>query len=123
MAHLQAKNYSIKDKGDDEKFGRRDRFYTGPIVDFRNKDKFKPNIKLEYIDDNGRILSLKETFRYLSHKFHGKGPGKNKIEKCLKKMEQEGQKQKETKTAFVVLSGGKQTAAAAAADTSISKFK
>lgn len=33
------------------------------------------------------------------------------------------QKQKETKTAFVVLSGGKQTAAAAAAGTSISKFK
>ncbi|XP_037881836.1 U4/U6.U5 tri-snRNP-associated protein 1 [Glossina fuscipes] len=144
MAHLQAKNYSIEDKttGDDEKFGRRDRFHTGPIVDFRDKDNFKPNIKLEYIDDNGRILNLKEAFRYLSHKFHGKGPGKNKIEKRLKKMEQEGlmktmsstdtplgtlnmlqQKQKETKTAFVVLSGGKQTAAAAAAGTSISKFK
>uniref|UniRef100_A0A1A9WXQ7 U4/U6.U5 tri-snRNP-associated protein 1 n=1 Tax=Glossina brevipalpis TaxID=37001 RepID=A0A1A9WXQ7_9MUSC len=143
MAHLQAKNYSIEDKttGDDEKFGRRDRFHTGPIVDFRDKDNFKPNIKLEYIDDNGRILNLKEAFRYLSHKFHGKGPGKNKIEKRLKKMEQEGlmktmsstdtplgtlnmlqQKQKETKTAFVVLSGGKQTAAAAAG-TSISKFK
>jgi len=28
-------------------------------------------------------------FRYLSHKFHGKGPGKNKIEKRIKKAEQE----------------------------------
>jgi len=35
-------------------------------------------------------LNLKEAFRYLSHKFHGKGPGKNKIEKRLKKMEQDG---------------------------------
>lgn len=28
--------------------------------------------------------------RYLSHKFHGKGPGKNKVEKRMKKNEQEG---------------------------------
>lgn len=27
--------------------------------------------------------------RYLSHKFHGKGPGKNKVEKRMKKGEQE----------------------------------
>lgn len=59
-------------------------------MEFKDKDNFKPNVKLEYIDDNGRILNLKEAFRYLSHKFHGKGPGKNKIEKRLKKMEQEG---------------------------------
>lgn len=59
-------------------------------MDFKEKDTFKPNVKLEYIDDNGRILNAKEAFRYLSHKFHGKGPGKNKIEKRLKKMEQEG---------------------------------
>lgn len=75
---------------EDEKFGRRDRFHSGPIIEFKDKDNFKPNIKLEYIDDNGRILNLKEAFRYLSHKFHGKGPGKNKIEKRLKKSEQDG---------------------------------
>ncbi|XP_053957821.1 U4/U6.U5 tri-snRNP-associated protein 1 [Anastrepha ludens] len=142
MAHLQAKNYSIEDKSavEDDKFGRRDRFHAGPIMDFKDKDSFKPNVKLEYIDDNGRILNSKEAFRYLSHKFHGKGPGKNKIEKRLKKMEQEGlmktmsstdtplgtltmlqQKQKETKTPFVVLSGGKQTAAVSGA--TISKYK
>ncbi|XP_067623930.1 U4/U6.U5 tri-snRNP-associated protein 1 [Eurosta solidaginis] len=141
MAHLQAKNYSIEDKSqvEDEKFGRRDRYHCGPIMDFRDKDNFKPNVKLEYIDDNGRILNSKEAFRYLSHKFHGKGPGKNKIEKRLKKMEQEGlmktmsstdtplgtltmlqQKQKETKAPFVILSGGKQAAAAVG---TISKYK
>ncbi|XP_055836981.1 U4/U6.U5 tri-snRNP-associated protein 1 [Episyrphus balteatus] len=142
LSYLQAKNYSIEDKsaGDDDKFGRRDRFHSGPIMEFRDKETFKPNVKLEYIDDNGRILNLKEAFRYLSHKFHGKGPGKNKIEKRLKKMEQDGlmktmsstdtplgtltmlqQKQKETKTPYVVLSGGKQ--AAAVSNTTISKYK
>jgi len=75
---------------EDEKVGRRDRFHFGPITDFKDKETFKPNVKLDYIDDNGRILNLKEAFRYLSHKFHGKGPGKNKIEKRLKKMEQDG---------------------------------
>lgn len=75
---------------EDDKIGRRDRFHAGPIMEFKDKETFKPNVKLDYIDDNGRILNLKEAFRYLSHKFHGKGPGKNKIEKRLKKMEQDG---------------------------------
>lgn len=127
-------------------------------MEFREKETFKPNVKLEYIDDNGRVLNAKEAFRYLSHKFHGKGPGKNKIEKRLKKMEQDGvrnsitilwinanviffslqlmmkmsstdtplgtlsmlqQKQKETQTPYVVLSGSKQNHAS----TSISKHK
>ncbi|KAH8378522.1 hypothetical protein KR093_011799 [Drosophila rubida] len=143
MAHLQAKNYSIEDKaaGEDDKIGRRDRFHAGPIMDFKDKETFKPNVKLDYIDDNGRILNLKEAFRYLSHKFHGKGPGKNKIEKRLKKMEQDGlmktmsstdtplctltmlqQKQKETKTPYVVLSGSNKNAAGVSG-ASISKFK
>lgn len=92
MAHLQAKNYSIEDKayGDDDKFQRRDRFQHGPVSDFKERDNYRPNVKLEYIDDSGRLLNEKEAFRYLSHKFHGKGPGKNKIEKRLKKNEQDG---------------------------------
>ena len=57
---------------------RRDRF-NGPTSEFKEKDGFKPNVKLEYIDDDGHVLSAKEAFRYLSHKFHGKGPGKNKV--------------------------------------------
>lgn len=66
----------------------RDR-YCGPIQDFKEKETFKPNVKLEYIDDDGHILNSKEAFRYLSHKFHGKGPGKNKVEKRIKKGIQE----------------------------------
>lgn len=93
LAHLQAKHYSIEDKSygeeGDRVNNRRER-YSGPIQDFREKDGFKPNVKLEYIDDEGHILNSKEAFRYLSHKFHGKGPGKNKIEKRIKKNVQEG---------------------------------
>ncbi|KAI4453222.1 squamous cell carcinoma antigen recognized by cytotoxic t lymphocytes [Holotrichia oblita] len=130
LAHLQAKHYSIEDKsyGDElERGGRRER-YTGPVQEFKEKDTFKPNVKLEYIDDEGHVLNSKEAFRYLSHKFHGKGPGKNKIEKRLKKAQQEGlmkkmsstdtplgtlnmlqAKQKEMQSPYIVLSGGKHT--------------
>ncbi|XP_037033682.1 U4/U6.U5 tri-snRNP-associated protein 1 [Bradysia coprophila] len=139
MAHLQAKNYSIEDKAyaDDDKFQRRDRYHAGPISEFREKDSYRPNVKLEYIDDNGRLLNEKEAFRYLSHKFHGKGPGKNKIEKRLKKNEQDGlmmkmsstdtplgtltmlqHKQKETHSPYIVLSGSKQNQS-----TTITKHK
>lgn len=48
---------------EDEKLGRRER-YLGPTSDFKEKDGYKPNIKLEYIDDDGHILSAKEAFRY-----------------------------------------------------------
>jgi len=94
FSHLQAQHYSIDDKthGEDDKYNRRsnnsERF-NGPTTDFREKPHYKPNVKLEYIDDNNMKLTPKEAFRYLSHKFHGKGPGKNKIEKRLKKVEQE----------------------------------
>ncbi|ENN75834.1 U4/U6.U5 tri-snRNP-associated protein 1 isoform X1 [Dendroctonus ponderosae] len=131
FAHLQAQHYSIEDKSygeeGNERAGRGRERYSGPIQDFREKDGFKPNVKLEYIDDDGHILNSKEAFRYLSHKFHGKGPGKNKVEKRIKKGVQEQlmkkmsstdtplgtlnmlqAKQKETQSPFVVLSGNKQ---------------
>ncbi|KAL1463148.1 hypothetical protein WDU94_014929 [Cyamophila willieti] len=131
FAHLQAQNYSIDDKAhqDDDKFGRRER-YAGPTSEFKEKEGYKPKINLDYIDDEGHLLSSKEAFRYLSHKFHGKGPSKNKIEKRLKKQEQTvlmkqmsstdtplgtlnmlQSKQKETQSPFVVLSGSKQLTA------------
>lgn len=131
LAHLQAQHYSIEDKtyGDDgtDRGSRRER-YSGPVMEFREKEGFKPNVKLEYIDDEGHVLNSKEAFRYLSHKFHGKGPGKNKIEKRIQKSVQEQlmkkmsstdtplgtlnmlqAKQKETQSPFVVLSGSKQS--------------
>lgn len=138
LAHLQAKHYSIEDKTYGEEGDRQNRRerYAGPIQDFKEKEGFKPNVKLDYIDDDGHLLNSKEAFRYLSHKFHGKGPGKNKIEKRLKKGVQEQlmmkmsstdtplgtlnmlqAKQKETQSPFIVLSGNKPTQAAVISKT------
>lgn len=68
--------------------GRRDR-YMGQMSEFKEKEGYRPGFKLDYVDEKGRMMNQKEAFRYLSHKFHGKGPGKNKIDKRMKKMEQE----------------------------------
>jgi U4/U6.U5 tri-snRNP-associated protein 1 len=38
----------------------------GPTSDFKEKDGYKPNIKLEYIDDEGHLLSAKEAFRFVN---------------------------------------------------------
>ena len=58
-------------------------------MDFSDKAGYKPNVKVEYVDDNGRMMSPKEAFRYLSHRFHGKGSGKRKTEKRSRKVEME----------------------------------
>ena len=50
---------------------------------------YKPNVNLKYIDDHGREMNQKEAFKHLSHQFHGKGSGKQKTEKHLKKVEDE----------------------------------
>ena len=94
LTHLEAKNYSIDDKmmrgGDDDRGRMRDRFSGGgPTMPFQEKEGFVPNVNLEYIDDSGRLLNTKEAFRYLSHKFHGKGSGKIKTEKRMKKIQEE----------------------------------
>jgi len=104
-------------------YSRRHRF-DGPVTEFKEKEGYKPTPKLEYIDDNGKALSTKEAFRHLSHKFHGKGSGKLKSEKRSKKQEDKQllnrmsstdtplntlkklkDKQKETNSPYVVLSG------------------
>ncbi|KAF3933342.1 hypothetical protein ABW19_dt0202929 [Dactylella cylindrospora] len=54
----------------------------------RFKD-YKPDVKIEYKDEYGRAMNQKEAFKYLSHQFHGKGSGKQKTEKKLKKIEDE----------------------------------
>lgn len=61
----------------------------GPTMDFSEKNNYKPDFKLEYNDDDGKPISAKEAFRILSHKFHGKGSGKNKVDKKRRKIEQE----------------------------------
>jgi U4/U6.U5 tri-snRNP-associated protein 1 len=87
---------------------------------------YKPDVKLEYFDETGRKLTQKEEYKRLSHKFHGKGPGLNKIDYQKKKLEEQArverlnaadsfmggtaealkERQKSTGEAFVVLTVG-----------------
>ncbi len=73
----------------EDKHSRRDRYTSGPLVDFKEKEHYRPDVKLEYVDDNGRRVNEKEAFRLLSHRFHGKGSGKKKTEKRAKKQLEE----------------------------------
>jgi U4/U6.U5 tri-snRNP-associated protein 1 len=129
LDHLQSKNYTIDDKvgqHDDRHSRRNNDRYGGPTSTFQEKAGYVPNVNLEYIDDNGRMLNQKEAFRYLSHRFHGKGSGKIKTEKRMKKAMEENmmktmsstdtplhtleklrERQKEAATPYVILSGNK----------------
>ncbi|KAM4070423.1 hypothetical protein ACB094_12G164700 [Castanea mollissima] len=60
--------------GDDESKEPR----SSSLIDYRKE------IRIERTDEFGRIMTLKEAFRLISHKFHGKGPGKMKEEKRMK---------------------------------------
>ncbi|TSL04312.1 U4/U6.U5 tri-snRNP-associated protein 1 [Bagarius yarrelli] len=117
-------NYCIEDKmAIDDKYSRREE-YRGFTQDFKEKEGYKPDVKIEYVDESGRKLTPKEAFRQLSHRFHGKGSGKMKTEKRMKKLEEEAllkkmsssdtplgtvallqEKQKSQKTPYIVLSG------------------
>ena len=95
---------------------------------FPEKREYSPIINIEYVDDKGRALTPKEAFRYMSHKFHGRGSGKKKTEKRLKKLQEEHfmnrsssidtplntlamlqVKQKKSQTPYILLSGGSQS--------------
>ncbi|KAG2469462.1 U4/U6.U5 tri-snRNP-associated protein 1 [Polypterus senegalus] len=116
--------YCIEDKmAFDDKYSRREE-YRGFTQEFKEKESYKPDVKIEYVDDTGRKLTPKEAFRQLSHRFHGKGSGKMKTERRMKKLEEEAllkkmsssdtplgtvallqEKQKSQKTPYIVLSG------------------
>ncbi|XP_075693498.1 U4/U6.U5 tri-snRNP-associated protein 1 [Rhinoderma darwinii] len=121
---LPTANYCIEDKmAIDDKYSRREE-YRGFTQDFKEKDGYRPDVKIEYVDETGRKLCPKEAFRQLSHRFHGKGSGKMKTEKRMKKLDEEAllkkmsssdtplgtvallqEKQKAQKTPYIVLSG------------------
>ncbi|KAJ4717416.1 SART-1 family protein DOT2 [Melia azedarach] len=61
---------------------------VGIVDDSGNTDRFK-DIRIERTDEFGRIMTPKEAFRMISHKFHGKGPGKMKQEKRMKQYQEE----------------------------------
>ncbi|TDZ74578.1 U4/U6.U5 tri-snRNP-associated protein snu66 [Colletotrichum trifolii] len=63
------------------------------MVDDLFKKHYKPNVQLKYTDEHGRSLDQKEAFKHMSHQFHGKGSGKGKTDKRLKKIEDEKQRE------------------------------
>ncbi|KFD53073.1 hypothetical protein M514_05987 [Trichuris suis] len=131
LSHLQAKKFTIVDKqfhDIDDKYAKKlERMGSsggGPVTDFKEKRGYQPEVKLEYADETGRLMDAKDAFRYLSWKFHGKTPGKRKIEKRTKKamenelmnqmsstdtplhtLEKQLEKQKQLKAPYIVLSG------------------
>ncbi|KAK4228376.1 SART-1 family protein DOT2 [Podospora fimiseda] len=59
------------------------------VIDQLYREGYKPEVQLRYIDAEGRSLDQKEAFKELSHQFHGKGSGKGKTDKKLKKLAEE----------------------------------
>lgn len=57
--------YCIEDKmAIDDKYSRREE-YRGFTQDFKEKDGYKPDVKIEYVDETGRKLTPKEVSRVL----------------------------------------------------------
>lgn len=83
------KNYSIRDREKDREYENQRREQR--LLDEREAQmkNYKPDVKLEYIDDAGNRLNTKEAFRQMSHAFHGKTSGKMKTEKRQKKLDDE----------------------------------
>ena len=59
------------------------------VVDQLFREGYRPDVELKYFDGDGRSLDAKEAFKELSHQFHGKGSGKGKTDKRLKKLAEE----------------------------------
>ena len=88
---ILAKNVEkIDSYGDFEnsKQGRANKF-GGRTVDFADKSNYNPHVALNYYDELGRQVNEKEAFKILSHKFHGKWPGKRKEELRNNKINQQ----------------------------------
>lgn len=98
-----------------------------------SKTSSAADIKLEYFDQFGNKLNSKEAYKELSRKFHGKGPGKGRLEKMKRrreetiKMESAGssnqsaivanlrRQQEETGEAYMILSSTRQQSEVAVA--------
>ncbi|KAH6656330.1 SART-1 protein [Truncatella angustata] len=73
----------------------RDQQTSRQMADLFNRD-YKPNVQLKYTDEHGRSLDQKGAFRQLSHQFHGKGSSKGKLDKQLKKIEDEKRRESQS---------------------------
>ena len=52
-------------------------------------ENYTPDVNIVYHDEFGREMTAKEAWKALSHRFHGKGSGKMRTEKRLKKIAEE----------------------------------
>ncbi|KAM0284572.1 hypothetical protein ACHAQH_001938 [Verticillium albo-atrum] len=88
---------SIRDR---EEYARQQNTYRDQqqsrTIDQLFKTQYKPDVKLKYTDEFGRQLDQKEAFKHLSHQFHGKGSGKGKTDKRLKKIEAEKKRESQS---------------------------
>ncbi|CXI75868.1 U4/U6.U5 tri-snRNP-associated protein 1, putative [Plasmodium berghei] len=64
-----------------------DKIYRNPENKPLHMPTDKNEIKIDYKNDTGKVMTPKESFRYISWIFHGKKQGKNKLEKKIKRME------------------------------------
>ncbi|KEG03466.1 U4/U6.U5 tri-snRNP-associated protein 1, putative [Plasmodium vinckei vinckei] len=64
-----------------------DKIYRNPENKPLHMATDKNDIKIDYKNDTGKVMTPKESFRYISWIFHGKKQGKNKLEKKIKRME------------------------------------
>ncbi|KAL8899181.1 MAG: hypothetical protein Q9207_006323 [Kuettlingeria erythrocarpa] len=65
---------------------QRDQAESRQMAEIFNRE-YRPDVQLKYVDEFGRSMNQKEAFKHLSHQFHGKGSGKQKTEKFLKKID------------------------------------
>ena len=110
---------SAKDRQDYARYenSRREQQDQRAMAEFFNAN-YRPNVELKYVDEEGRKLDAKEAFKHLSHQFHGKGSGKLKTEKRLKKVEDEKKRE-----AASVLDSSQATGMNVAAGTTAKKNK
>ena len=125
---IEAKAIIVDEKrGDDRRNHKlRSGQSSSQLYEVKDPGDWKPEINLEYTDDMGRKLETpKEAYNYMCYKFHGQTPGKNKVDKRLRKQELERKmkqalstdvpvsaalmmaKQKELQTQFIVLDKGR----------------
>ncbi|EWC90693.1 hypothetical protein PFNF54_00592 [Plasmodium falciparum NF54] len=74
----------LKTKGE---LNMEDKIYRNPENKPLHMSTDKDDIKLDYKNEFGKVMTPKESFRYISWIFHGKKQGKNKLEKKIKRLE------------------------------------
>lgn len=84
---------AAKDQATREHENKRREYEEAKQASDRYRD-YKPDVDIKYHDEHGRQLNPHEAWKELSHRFHGKLPGKAKQEKAKKKIEEERKRER-----------------------------